>query len=164
MHKCINKAIKRRLKQQETQYTHQRNTHSSTDTLLNECRSTHTLLSASKKLQGDGCLFVRVAVSGVCDTTGLRSLPLRPLIPPIQMKCNGANSIRALPPRETCRIRSHQIPQSLPSIHSCLVAGMGNETMAANSFDSMHTYVRQRGMECDAAKCWGLINTVHFSK
>lgn len=154
MHKHINKAIKRRLKQQEsTIHTPTQHTQQHRHTMLNECRSTRTLLSASKKLQGDGCLFVRVVVSGVCDTTGPLSLPLRPLIPPIQMKCNGANSIRALPPQETCRIRSHQIPQSLPSIHSCLVAGRGNETMAANSFDSMHTYVRQRGMECDAAKC-----------
>lgn len=86
---------------------------------------THTVLSACVKLRGDGCLFVclRCCFWCVCDTTRPRSLPLRPLIPPVEMKCNGADSIRALPPRETRRIKSHQIPQSLPSIHCCLVVG-----------------------------------------
>lgn len=98
--------------------THQvkrRNTHT----------QTHSLLSACERLRGDGCLFVclRCCFWCVCDTTGPRSLPLRPLIPPVEMKCNGADSIRAQPPREARRIKSHQIPQSLPSIHCCLVVG-----------------------------------------
>lgn len=94
-----------------------------TDTHKRTC--THTFLSACVKLQGDGCLFVclHCCFWCVCDTTRPRSLPLRPLIPPVEMKCNGADSIRALPPRETRRIKSHRIPQSLPGIHCCLVVG-----------------------------------------
>lgn len=94
-------------------------------THTDEHAHTHTVLSACVELQGDGRLFVclHCCFWCVCDTTRPRSLPLRPLIPQVEMKCNGADSIRALPPRETRRIKSHQIPQSLPSIHCCLVVG-----------------------------------------
>jgi len=96
-------------------------------TRANTHTHTHTTLSTREKLQGDCCLFVclRRCFWCVCDTTRPRSLPLRPLIPPVEMKCNGADSIRALPPREMQRIKSHQIPQSFPSIHCCLVVGRG---------------------------------------
>lgn len=47
------------------------------------------------------CLFVCVAVSGVFVIQHDRARSLwGPLIPLVEMKCNGADSIRALPPRE----------------------------------------------------------------
>lgn len=71
-------------------------------------------------------VFVCVAVSGVFLIQHDRACSLRgPFIPPVEMKCNGADSIRTPPPRETRRIKSHQIPQSLPSIHCCLGVGRG---------------------------------------
>jgi len=86
-------------------------------------RQTHT----ASHQQRHRCLFVclRRSFWCVCDTTRLPSLSPRPLIPLVEMKCNGADSIRALPPWETRRIKSHQIPWSLPSIHCCLVDGRG---------------------------------------
>lgn len=108
------------IKQQHTWSQVQQHAHKPTRT------HTHTLLSACEKLRGDGCLFVclRCCFWCVCDTTRPCSLPLRPLIPPVEMKCNGADSIRrVLPPREMQRIKSHQIPVRLPSIRCCLVDG-----------------------------------------
>lgn len=68
------------------------------------------------------------------NTRQTRYNPPRGLLtPPVQMKCNGADSIRAPPPREKHRIESRQIPQSLPSIQCCSVAWTGDGTMAANS-------------------------------
>lgn len=84
---------------------------------------THNLISLWKAARRLLSVCLRRCFWCVCDTTRPRSLSLRPLIPPVEMKCNGVDSIRALPPRETRRIKSQQIPQSLPRIHCCLVVG-----------------------------------------
>lgn len=96
--------------------------------IARRCKHTHTSsYQPIKSCKVSTCRFVcaRCRFCCVCDTTRPRVLPLRPLIPPVEMKCNGADSIRAPPPRKMWRIKSRQIPRSLPSIHCCLVVGRG---------------------------------------
>lgn len=57
------------------------------------------------------CLFVCTAVSAVFVVQHSIFHPLwGTLIPPVEMKCNGADSIRALAPREMRRIKSRRNP------------------------------------------------------
>ncbi len=126
-------------------------THTHTHTL------THCLISLRKAARRrlSVCLSALLFFWCVCDTTRPRSLPLRPLIPPVEMKCNGADSIRALPPRETQRNQITPNP-SEPSQHSVLLCSWeGNKTMVANSLGSLCTYTHRTGMECDVANVEG---------
>lgn len=88
---------------------------------------THTLI-ACEKLHGGGRLFVclRRRCRCVYETTAPRALPPRLLIPPAQMKCNGADSIRALPPRENAW---NQItPSPLRAFPALTAAGEGERS------------------------------------
>lgn len=99
-----------------------------TDSILHK----HTPLEACLRLEGGGdclsaCPSVCVAVSGVfaIQQHRYRSLRGRLRIPPVEMKCNVADSIRALPRREKRRESNHcKTPPRLPSIHCCLVVWM----------------------------------------
>ena len=107
------------------------------------------------------CLFVCVAVSGVFVIQHDRARSLwGPLIPLVEMKCNGADSIRALPPQEkkTKKNGENQITPnpSEPSQHSLLpFSWEGKTTMGANSLGSLHAYSHTTGMECDTANVEG---------
>lgn len=122
------------------------------------------------KAGGDRSLFVcqRRCFCCVCDTTQPPSPPPRLLIPPVEMKCNGADSIRALPPRETRRIKSRRNPPE-PFRHSLLQHKWeGNKTIVANSLGSFSA--QTAAMEGDAANvegqrsCWRTSCTHHAFK